>query len=391
VLSVIRQAGDRVNVVVSDNSDTEQDRQVLQSFCAGQDPRLLTYVRPPQPLPMSAHWEWAMRQATQISRLSHFAVLTDRMIFRPGFLPELLEIADRYPDDVVSFNYDMVEDSTTPVHLELEPWSGQLLSIAAGRFLELSSRGVLSNALPRMLNSVAPRKILTLIRERFGSVFASVSPDVCFAYRCLALVDRILYYDKAGLIQYAIGKSQGINYERGIPAPEVADFAALQGGTTLNLAAAPVPEIQTMINSVFHEYGSVKAESQSRKFPEVDHRAYLGTMAWSAIVQRDSARKRDVWRLLSGQGWTPIDTLLWFSTRIGQMALHNPGRLLDAMVAPLRRRRRFLSTDEAIAWAIRHPRRRSRSLAHQWQLRPRPVAEAPGNDRNADEEALISA
>jgi hypothetical protein len=113
-------------------------------------------------------------------------------------------------------------------------------------------------------------------------------------------------------------------------------------------------------------------------------------MAWSAIVQRDSVRKREVRRLLSDQGWTTVDTLLWFSSRVGQMALHNPWRLLDA-IAPLRRRRRFLSTEEAIAWAIAHPRRRSRSLAHQWQLRPRPVAEAPASDRNTDEEALISA
>jgi hypothetical protein len=391
VTSVVEQATDHVTVIVSDNSANESDRQVVDSFCRTQDPHLVTYIRPPQPLAMTAHWDWALRSAMGSSGASHFAFLTDRMIFKPGFIQEAIELAARHPNDVLTYNYDKVEDSAVPIYLELEPWSGRLLAIEAAQLLWLSAQGVYSNALPRMLNTLVPRSILSAVRQRFGSVFASVSPDVCFAYRCLALVERILYYDKAGLIQYAIGRSQGINFLRGIQAPDVVDFAALAGGSTLNLPAAPVPAFQTMTNSVFHEYGFVRAEADSAKFPAIDQRAYLGAIGWDAQLLRDPERKRAVRRLLAENGWTTADTLRWLGRKVLQTAVRNPGRVLDALLAPLRRRaRHFAKIDDAIAWAINHPRRRSRGVAHQWQLRPRTV-DVEAGDRNTDKEALISA
>jgi hypothetical protein len=391
VASVVSQATDGITLVVSDNSDNESDREVVDSFCRAQDPRLVRYIRPAERMTMTTHWEWALRRAMEMSGATHLAFLTDRMVFKPGFLPELLELAARYPADVLTYNYDKVEDTAAPIYLELEPWSGRLLAIDASHVLDLSAQGVYTNALPRMLNTLAPRGVLTAIRQRFGSVFASLSPDVCFAYRCLALVDRILYFDKAGLIQYAIGRSNGINFHRGIAAPDVIDFAVLQGGPTLNLAAAPVPQFQTMTNSVFHEYGFVKAEANSAKFPDIDYRAYLGAIAWDSLVLRDPERKRVVGRLLVENGWTTVDTLLWLGRKVLQTAVRNPGRVLDALVAPLQRRaRHFTKVDDAIAWAINHPRRRSRGVAHQWQLRPRTV-DAEAGDRNTEGEALISA
>jgi hypothetical protein len=391
VTSVVDQASDRLTVIVSDNSANESDRQEVESFCRAQDPQLVSYIRPSESLTMTSHWEWALRRATEMSRATHFAFLTDRMIFKPGFLLELLEIAARYPADVLTYNYDKVEDTVVPIRLELEPWSGQLLAIDAAHFLELSARGVYSNALPRMLNTLVPRMVIDAIRRRFGSVFASVSPDVCFAYRSLALVDRILYYDKAGLIQYAIGRSQGINFHRGIAASDVVDFTTLQGGPN-NFAAAPVPQFQTMTNSMFHEYGFVKAEADSAKFPVIDRRAYLGAIAWDALALQDPARKRTVRRLLKENGWTAVDTLLWLGRKVGETAVRNPGRVVGALVKPLQRRtREFTDVTEAIGWAINHPRRRSRGLAHQWQLRPKPVMDEKPGDRNTDGEALISA
>ena len=392
VTSVVSQTAEGITVVVSDNSDNDADRQIVESFCRTQDPRAVRYIRPAEPMTMTAHWEWALRRAMDTGDATHLAFLTDRMIFKPGFLLDLLQLAARYPADVLTYNYDKVEDSAVPITLELEPWSGRLLAIDAVHMLELSAQGVYTNALPRMLNTLVPRTVLTAIRQRFRSIFASVSPDVCFAYRCLALVDRILYYDRAGLIQYAIGRSQGINFLRGIAAPDVIDFAALAGGSTLNLASAPVPQFQTMTNSVFHEYGFVKAEANSARFPDIDRRAYLGAIGWDALMLRDPARKRAVRELLKDNGWSTVDTLRWLGRKVSQTAVRNPGRVVDAVVAPIqRRRRRFTNVEQAIAWVINHPRRRSRGLQHQWQLRPQPLEDGARNDRNTEGEALISA
>ena len=48
-----------------------------------------------------------------------------------------------------------------------------------------------------MMNNCAPRTVLEGIAKRFGSVFASISPDYNFCFRCLEVVDAILYYDAA--------------------------------------------------------------------------------------------------------------------------------------------------------------------------------------------------
>src|SRR3982074_1656494 len=96
VASVVSQATEGITVVVSDNSDNDADRQVVETFCRTQDPRVVQYIRPAEPMTMTAHWEWALRRAIETGGATHFAILTDRMIFKPGFLQELLELAARY-------------------------------------------------------------------------------------------------------------------------------------------------------------------------------------------------------------------------------------------------------------------------------------------------------
>lgn len=60
---------------------------------------------------------------------------------------------------------------------------------------------------------LAARALLEAVRARFGSVCASVSPDLNFRFRCLADVDSILFYDaspiKIGAERpFLAGKSQ---------------------------------------------------------------------------------------------------------------------------------------------------------------------------------------
>lgn len=375
-------------VVVSDNSSNAGDRQVLRDFCADQDPDVVRYIQPPTAMSMSDHWEWARRTATGSSPATHVAYLTDRMIFKPGHLQEILDCGARFPTDVITYNYDMIEDSAVPIRLELQPWSGWLVAVESAHALAQSARCVYSNALPRMLNSLVPQRVLDAVVARFGSVFASIAPDVCFAYRCLAVVDRFLYYDKAPLLQYGIGRSQGYSYTRGRPSPEVADFAQLLGGTTPNFADAPIPELKTTTNNTVHEYCFVRGEARSAKFPAVDRWAYLGAASWDGRVIRDPARAKEIREILRSQGWTSRDSALWFARKAVQDAWHNPRHAVQTLAEPLRRRRTFTNLEEAIAWAVEHPRRRTPSLAHQWQFRPKPVAD-PLDGGNGGVRALM--
>src|SRR6187401_1943176 len=75
---------DDVQVVVSDNSTIEENRRLLERACAQLRDDRLHYIRPPAPLPMPDHWEWAMNTAMARFEANHFSVLTDRMIARVG-------------------------------------------------------------------------------------------------------------------------------------------------------------------------------------------------------------------------------------------------------------------------------------------------------------------
>jgi len=378
--------GVSATVILSDNSTNDHDHEALAEFCSSQNPESLQLLRPAESLSMSGHWQWAMASAMQLTGSTHYTVLTDRMVFKSGHLREALRHVARHPSDVLTYNYDKVEDASSPVHVELEPWSGQLLELGAAHLLRLSARGVYSNALPRMLNTIVPRPLLGTLEQRFGSVFASISPDVCFAYRCLAMVDRLLYFDKAVLLQYAVGRSQGLNYARGIRAPEVVDFAAMLGSEKPNFSCAPIPSLQTVGNAMFHEYAFVRAEAGSARFPEIDRWNYLGAMAWNSRDLQDQQWAAEVNQTLKTEGWTRWDSIRWVLQRAVPAVWHEPGRLLR----PIRNRLspRFTNAQEAFDYANHRRRRKSLSLAHHWQLRPKPL-EAPSRRRKGPAEALI--
>src|SRR6476620_12635999 len=82
VRSVLDQPVENLHALVSDNSTIEAEREALAAFCSSQNDERLRYVRPPKPLPMAEHWEWALDEALGSSQASHVTYLTDRMMFR---------------------------------------------------------------------------------------------------------------------------------------------------------------------------------------------------------------------------------------------------------------------------------------------------------------------
>jgi len=120
-----------------------------------------------------------------------------------------------------------------------------------------------------MLNCIAPRSVIDLVKARFGSVFGSTAPDYNFAYRCLGQVDSILFYDKALLVHYALDRSNGASFATGRPSRDHTDFLQNLGSAPLNFAA-PFPEVWTTDNTIFHEYCVVQQHTRSSKYPPLD-------------------------------------------------------------------------------------------------------------------------
>ena len=360
---------------------------------------------------MTAHWQWALERALEPDDVTHVAYLTDRMVMKLGELKPVLDMAAGHPGKVISYNHDAVDDYRTPVGLQLYPWTGKLFEIDSTHLLYLSSRGVIRPPLPRPLNSLVPRTVFEQVATRFGSVFASISPDFCFTYRCLDTVDSILYYDKAVLLQYSMARSQGASYSRGEDTKDRVDFAAQLGATQMN-NAAPVPAFHTIRNAIFHEYCFVRAETDSGRFPPIDPRAYMAAILEDFSQIENPQLRAHMLDVLRDNGWVGAPMMRyrlavaglgvvyrgWDVARtiarglIGFVRRVLSERVARALAAAGRQPPAglvgFRSTERAIEYANRHPRPASPTTDHLEPLftppghtREIPVAASPSPDR----------
>jgi hypothetical protein len=339
VESVLAAAQPGVRVFVSDNSTDAGEADRLAAFCAAHGDEV-RYLRPPEPLEMAPHWEWLRHEILGEEWATHVAYLTDRLVFTRGSLDEVLRVTAQEPEQVVSYHHDRVEDRTSPVALVQTQWTGRVLELDARRLIELSSRGLWGDHLPRMLNCVVPVGRMDAIERRFGGVFAPVSPDYRFAYRCLATCDSVLYLDRPCLIEYGMQRSAGINYLKGHFNRDAASFA--EDLSIPRFGATPEPRFEAVANALFQEYCSVRAETDGGRFPPADRRSYLAAVAASvALIEEPQWRER-MEALLREHGWTRRDRV----------------------------RRALAETLAMIGYFVRHPVALARSVKRQLWERP---------------------
>jgi glycosyltransferase involved in cell wall biosynthesis len=305
VKSVLNQPDCDVPLLISDNSTSLKQREELRQYVEQVKNPRLKYVVPPEPLSMTRHWDWAMGQARALYNPSHVTYLTDRMMFKPGALSGLIEILRAYPDKVVSYMHDVVDDFSTPVMVRQYTWTGNLYEVPSTRLLEMVSQSlVYDSSLPRMLNCIVPRSLLETMTDRFGNVFASVAPDWNFAFRVLATVESILFYDKAVLVHYAQDRSNGQSAHYGVENSAYRNFIQELGGQPPNFAA-PFPEIITVWNWIISEYCHAKEVTQSPKFPELNLEKYVHALAVGIERIVDPERRQYMRSLLAARGTPP--------------------------------------------------------------------------------------
>lgn len=343
IRSALDQPYHNFRVMVSDNSTSTENSRTLSQFCEQLEDSRLRYVRPPEPLSMSKHWDWAIRKALGSYKANHFMYLTDRMILRPGELKKIAELVKTTPDKIVSYNHDHLIDYEKPIRLEQARWTGRVFEVDSSRLLFLSSQCIYYACLPRMLNCVVPRSLLEAVRYRFGSVFSSVSPDFNLCYRSLDLVESIMYYDKSPLIHYALDQSNGMSTQRGITSKDHVDFIAnLEPNGRQMYYASPIPEAKTMFNAIVHEYCVVKQETQSPKFPDLNKRKLLLCMTAEVAKFEDPRLKAEMQAVLASYS-RPTD--LMFALKEAMFALK------EAILLGVRSPRYFVQrvTDKALS------------------------------------------
>lgn len=330
-----------VEIYVSDNSIAPDG--ALRDFCRASP---VHYLRPPQPLAVASHWDWAIRQAMERSPATHFTVHYDRKITKPGAMAMLHGLAARWPDLVITWPVDYVTDVPPPLRLWQAPWSGYVYALQSSRMVQLTAAGragaIPSHVLPLLSNCLVPRAVLSKVIERFGDLCDSTTPDSCFAYRFFTMQERYLYFDRALGILYASERSAGREYLRG-------------RDDQSRLDAAPIPDLNVGMNMLYHEYERVRRATGA--LPPLDRRGYLRDLASSLVLVDDLEKRAAFGRVLAEHGWSGGGT--W--RRLRAFVRHTMLGVFEA---------RFRDDDEAVRHALAHPRPRRRRARHLALFRP---------------------
>ncbi len=301
--SVLSQASPDIRIIVSDNSTSESELTELEKFCAALANEYVQYVRPPEPLSMTKHYDWAVRQALRQEGATHVLLLTDRMIFLEGRFADLVKVWRGHTDKIFTYGHNRLVDHHEPVRLEQSAWTGQVIELNSSHLLYLSSQMAMHVSLPRMMNCIVPRYVFEALDRRYGNLFDSIAPDFNFCYRSLEMSESIRYYDSYPLLHYALGRSNGESQARGIATKDHLDFIANLGGKAFNFAA-PVPAIMTVGNAIIHEYCFVRQEiPETPKLPPVDREKYLQYMAADVEALENPVLRDEMRKLLASEGW----------------------------------------------------------------------------------------
>lgn len=331
--SVVSQLPRGSVIMVSDNSSDDQHATPLRTFVAALSREDVQYMRPPCDLAMSAHWDWVSNRLESTTDVTHATVLTDRMILKQGAIRRLTDLVDEDAHTIVSYNHDVVDDYSAPVRLRCQAWTGRTLTVTSERLLSLSAKMEHHPALPRMLNSVVPVSHLREMRTVFGTVYDSISPDFCFAYRTLSLVDAVRYVDESLLVHGSLARSNGASYARGQLSTDHADFVAKLGGRLL-AHAAPVPAFATVANAVASEYELVRRQTGLAKFIPIDMEAYFAKIETEIYqLQEPSVFAEQRALLRDTAGAAIAHRPPFWKSRLRRLPSRRPGGLLIGALA----------------------------------------------------------
>jgi len=214
----------------------------------------------------------------------------------------------------------------------------------------------------------------------------------------LETLDDIVYYDKSVLLQYALNRSNGFSFSRGVRTKEAKDFCEnLSNG--LN-PYAPHPDFETINNAIMNEYCCVKNEAKSAKFGEVEMGPYLHLIAYEVTQMENEELKNRMRKLLKHHGYQeprmrirvdrkavsgspqkstaplaillPVRRLLGHLRRYIQRVVRGPKAINAWILAhkilgvtpPEDNRFVFKSAEQAIAYAFRFPKQKASNDEH---------------------------
>lgn len=193
--SLLDQSNQDFEIIVSDNSSEDLSLVNKKNIALLNNPRIV-YVRPPSPMAMVDHWNWAIEKAKGF----YISILTDRMVFKKEAISFLYNILNFKKPKLLVFSHDKLSGDVAPFTYIKKTGTGDYLKIESTKVFELCCKGIVSRYWPRMLNSVCQKDVLNQIRTNYGEVFSGVAPDYSFCFRALDWLGEYYYIDESLII-----------------------------------------------------------------------------------------------------------------------------------------------------------------------------------------------
>jgi len=262
-----------VSLVVSDNSDAgvlDENSRMIEETLKG---RRHIHVRPGRVLPMADHWNFALDATPDAD---FFGIVTDRMMLMPAALSICDEVLSKSDQEAVCFKNGVV-CSKTGTALPDMPSGISARVVESDAVLDDFAKTILRKDSPRFLNSFVSRSCISRIKQRYGTVFAGISPDYAFAFRFLDTTDRYASIDAPILIDHSPSVSNGMAMTRNIGNAAAKDFlhrAASEQSS--ELAFGPIPFETTLLpNVILRELEIAKSRAnEATRLPVIDTGAF---------------------------------------------------------------------------------------------------------------------
>ncbi|MDN5928928.1 MAG: glycosyltransferase [Hyphomicrobiales bacterium] len=286
--SVLEQDFGDFDVIVSDNSDNDHAASVAAAINPFLSDARLRYIRPPRPLPMTAHWEWAVEQALG----EYVGILTDRMVFRLYTLSAVDAVIRASRPSVVSFertNFIEVPQAfaVSPVKgisITTRPTLDKIQAFARADFRPMDT--------PRFLNGFASAEFLSHLRTEYGSVFTGTSPDYGFLMRVLDQLDEFPFIETPLLIKHSENRSNGKSFTHLNLTKTSQDFLEFTRREQSEfLTFSPIPDDLIMVpNVMMREYEIGRHNQRSGRFMLFDKQLFYNESMKHLVTLKNNSK-----------------------------------------------------------------------------------------------------
>ena len=273
LLSVLHQDFQDLEVVVSDNSDSEESAETYATL----EPYLIDarvrYIRPERLLNMTDHWEWALAQLTG----EYVGILTDRMVYRLQTLSIVNDYISKHDPKVIAFGTADVSQGIDGFGV---PHTESLVQVVINKtqpFIDAFSKSDFSRMdMPRLLNSFVKSNFVDYLRKEYGSVFAAIAPDYSFFMRIADQLEEFPFIKNALLLKHSEGRSNGKSFTWLNPTKTSHDFIELSKRDQARyIALSPIPsELVLVSNMMSREYECGRHFAKRKLFPPYDRQKF---------------------------------------------------------------------------------------------------------------------